>query len=87
MQNLIVLTANRYPQRRLSLHPWLLVEMKYCITMSLMKILENNQLVLRISIEMAAFSIENSTKNAAISIEIRSTTCNSQGVERLFVLA
>ena len=45
--------------------------MKYCITMSLMKILENNQLVLRISIEMAAFSIENSTKNAAISIETR----------------
>ena len=28
--------------------------------------------LLRIAIEMAAFSIENSTKNAAISLEIRS---------------
>ena len=32
--------------------------------------------ILRISIEMAAFSVENSTENAAISIEIRSNrTC------------
>ena len=31
----------------------------------------------RISIEMAAFSIENSTENAAISIEIRNKTKQS----------
>ena len=34
--------------------------------------LSDTSLVLRISIEMAAFSLENSTTNAAISIEIRS---------------